>query len=118
MMAKRSGRPKAADRQHAAEDPAIFLITYVFESVTGVIVYLAFSRGERRLKMHAMQATLIGIVSVVVWAAFSLVLPALGSLIAFLLWLYSLYIGAQAYNGRDVDVPYITRYLRAHPDFR
>ncbi len=108
---------KAKTEKASTQDNSIFLIAYVLELVTGIIVYLAFSDNNKRLKYHAMQATLIGIFSVIVSFVFSFV-PPIGLILAFLIWVYSLYVGFEAYNGRDVDVPVISSYLKGHPDFK
>lgn len=115
-MAKSSNAKRSGKGEN--QDPAIYLVTYVLEFITGIIVYLAFSEGDRRLKFHAMQATLIGVISIFVSVIFGFILPPLGSLLIFLIWLYSMYIGLEAYNGREVEVPFITSYLKSHPDFK
>lgn len=98
-------------------DPGIYLITYVLEFLTGIIMYLAFSQGSKRLKLHAMQAIIIGIASVILSFILGIFIPALGTIVVFLIWLYCLYLGVKAYQGVDVEVPYITKYLKQGPEF-
>lgn len=95
-----------------ASDPFVYILTYVLSILTGIIMYIVAVDGDsKRLKLHAMQAIVLGIV----WIVLSFVLffiPYLGTVLGFVIWLYGMYIGFRAYEGVDVEIPYITAYLK------
>jgi uncharacterized membrane protein len=62
------------------------------------------------MKFHAIQAILLGI------AAFIIVLIPVPFfyLIGFLVWIYGMYVGVVAYNGRDISMPVIGEYAEKY----
>ncbi|MGC8586861.1 MAG: DUF4870 domain-containing protein [Candidatus Micrarchaeia archaeon] len=87
----------------------IYIITYFFAWLSGLIVF--FTAGQnKRLKMHGAQAIILGgVIGVILVMAF---IPFIGILIAFLIWIYGMYIGYMAYKGTDVMVPEIGDYAK------
>ncbi len=71
------------------------------------------------VKLHSFQAIFLGIVAIIVAVLFDWipVIGLLGSLLGLLIWLYGLYVGFEAYNGRDVVIPYITEYAKRYSGY-
>ncbi len=97
-------------KQKQKEDQILYIVAYVFTIISGAIIYLFFSEGNKRLKLHSEQAIILGIIILVIDAILFLV-PYIASLLGLLIWLYGLYVGFKAYNGVDVKIPYITDFL-------
>ncbi|MCL4404515.1 MAG: hypothetical protein M1544_00970 [Candidatus Marsarchaeota archaeon] len=93
------------------DDNILYLLAYVFTIVSGIIIYLFFAKGNKRLRMHSEQAIILGVIMIVLSAILFLV-PYISSIITLLVWIYGLYIGFEAYSGRDVDIPYITEIVK------
>lgn len=86
----------------AAEDKVACLVAYVLTWLTGLIVFLITPKERKKVRFHAMQAILLGIVSVLLLWTF------IGPL---LIWLYGLYIGYQEYSaGVTMEVPVLGAY--------
>jgi len=84
-----------------------YIVTYLFSFLSGAVVYVVARESEKRLKKHAVQAIALGIIS------FALgFIPFMGSLIGFLVWLYGMYVGLEAYAGRDVKIPVVSDYVK------
>lgn len=104
---------KANAKASSSQDSGVYIITYFLTWLTGILVYLFVAHGNKRLKLHSMQAIILGIIGVVLFF-----IPFLGWILAVLLWLYGLYIGFEAFNGKDLSIPYITDFLKNNPEFK
>jgi uncharacterized membrane protein len=100
-------------KQQAENDRILFLLAYVFPIISGAIIYLFFSKGNKQLKIHSEQAIILGVIIIVVEAVLFLV-PYIAGIIGLLMWLYGIYVGFEAYMGRDVEIPYITDFVRSN----
>jgi uncharacterized membrane protein len=116
MATKSEGKSAKND-----DDRIWFIITYVVPVLTGILTLIVKGEQNQRLKLHAFQSIILGIVMIVVAVIFNVVfflglgfLVFLGSLINLLLWIYGLYVGFEGYNGRDVVIPTITEYARRY----
>ncbi len=87
------------------------LLAYVFTIVSGAIIYVFLAKNNKRLLLHSEQAIIIGIISLVLYA-FLFLVPSIATIIALLVWLYGIYIGFEAYSGKDVSIPYITDMIK------
>ena len=97
------------------DENAFFIIAYLIPLLTGVAVLLLKGNESQRLKLHAWQAMILGIVAIVLWVLWFI--PILGwllGIIGFLLWLYGLYVGLKAYGGTDITIPVITDYAKQY----
>jgi uncharacterized membrane protein len=82
-----------------------FVIAYLLTWLTGVLIFMVSKPSDKRLRFHALQATMLGIAITVL--SF---IPVIGWVLAFLLWLAGMVTGAMAYNGNDVSLPIIGGY--------
>lgn len=100
-----------------------FIIAYVIPILTGIIVLFLKGDDDKRLKLHSIQAILLGIAFVVLWIIFGALtfflffLWVFTSLILLLIWLYGLYVGLEAYRGRDMVIPKITELARRYSGY-
>ena len=91
-------------------EPLLFLVTYVLTWLTGILIFVTAGQKNKRLKFHAIQAVLLGVIMfILAW------IPFVGGFIALLLWLYGLYIGYEGgYQGKDILVPVIGDYAKKY----
>jgi uncharacterized membrane protein len=65
------------------------------------------------LEFHAIQAIFLGVVMIAVSIIGSFIF-VLAGLLNFLIWVYGIYIGYQAYKGEDVEIPVIADYAKRY----
>jgi len=110
---------RSKNQPHEMDQDAFFIIAYIIPLLTGIIVLLLKGNESQRLKLHSMQAILIGVVFVILWVLGFI--PFIGFLlwiIGFLLWLYGLYVGLKAYGGTDINMPVITDYAKQFSGYK
>ena len=91
-----------ADEQRSV----IFILTYLFGWISGVIVYFVKGKSDLRVKAHSIQAIILGLISAI--------FTVLGiGIISLIIWLYGMYLGIKAYYGPDSKIPYISDYAWA-----
>ena len=104
MVSGAMAKKKAAKAE--GDENLIYIFTYLFTWLSGIIIFITVGQKNKRLKFHAIQAVLLGIVAFVL--AY-IPLPFF-SLIGVLVWLYGLYLGYRGYQGRDISAPVIGEY--------
>ena len=73
-------------------------------------MFVTVAQTNKRMKFHAIQAVLLGIASFIIgWVP----LPFF-NIAGLVLWLYGLYVGLLAYEGRDISIPVIGEYAIKH----
>ncbi len=132
-----SGQPADVAKPKAAtgEKNILYIIAYLLTIVGGIIVFL-IAENDKKLKQHAIQAIALGVVIIIVAiisliitsiivattlaatpyaygynpAAFGLasIIGLLFNLVELAIWVYGLYVGWQAYNGKEIFIPTIT----------
>ncbi len=95
-----------------SDDNLAYLLAYLFEWLTGVIIYATASPSDKRLRMHALQAIALGIISIVASFILDFIFLPIAGLVVFLIWLYGMYIGYEAYKGIDIKIPVISDYIK------
>lgn len=83
-----------------------YILVYFFTWLSGIVALL-IAKNDKTLKFHGAQALLLGIVTIVVSAV-----PFIGFILFILGWLYGLYIGYNAGQGKDMDIPVIADIAR------
>ncbi len=111
----------ATNSNAVADDKIWYIIAYVLSFITGFFVLIIKGEQDQRLKMHAMQAIFLGVISIIIWVLFGLLfffgLGIIGSLLNLLVWLYGLYVGFEGYNGKDIKIPVITDYAKRYSGY-
>jgi uncharacterized membrane protein len=135
-----AGSAPAAAPAAAGSNNIMFLFAYFLTFISGVIVFLT-AQNDKRLKMHGMQAIILGILIIIIAIIGDIVMGALIAstvasayanpygysyaaiaswwwvgmvfeLIYFLVWLFGMYVGYKAYTGTDIEVPVVTNLAR------
>lgn len=100
------------------ENSIMYVVAYLIPILTGIFVYITSDK-DKRLKFHAIQAIILGIVMLVVDIVFYIIaillLPLfpilyVGDIIDIFLWIYGLYVGYKGSLGTDINIPYIGDY--------
>ncbi|MGC9211806.1 MAG: hypothetical protein ACP5FU_06630, partial [Nitrososphaeria archaeon] len=69
-----------------------------------------------KVKFHALQAIFLGITAIVLDLILFFV-PFAGPFLAFLIWVYGMYIGYKAYTGEDVKAPVLGDYAARYSEY-
>lgn len=100
-----------SDMEITDDDKLWAMLAYILSPLVPIILLLIEEKKDRPfIKAHNMQALVLGLVSVVVatllgWLVFPLCLN-LG------LFIYAIYLGMQAYQGKMVTIPVITDFVK------
>ena len=108
----KAGSDSAPGRSASAENELklLFIVSYFLLWLSGLVVYLVYGRTSKRIRFHAVQAVLYGIVFTVLEVIFAVVGPFVGllsalfALVLLVLWLYGLYVGYRAMEGEDIKI--------------
>ena len=84
-----------------------YILIYFFTWLSGLIFYL-IEKEDKKIRFHAMQSILLGIVITVLSMTFIL------GILGFVLWLYGLYVGYKEYTGETVRIPYLAEYAEKY----
>ena len=86
-----------------SDDKLWAALTYVFSPIVPIILMLMEDKKNRPfIKAHNVQALILGIITVV----------TSGFCIGILVWFYQLYLAYQAYQGKTVEIPVITKLCK------
>jgi uncharacterized membrane protein len=86
-----------------SDDKLWALLAYIFSPLVPIILMLMEDKKNRPfIKAHNAQALILGIITVI----------TSGFCIGILVWFYAIYLGFQAYQGKTVEVPVITNFVK------
>ena len=95
------------------DDKLWALLSWIFAPLVPIIVLLLEDKkGRSFIRYNAMQGLVAGVVAVVLSGILGTVIPCIGFLIWPVIWIYLIYLGIQAYNGKWVEVPVITDFAK------
>jgi uncharacterized membrane protein len=95
----------------SSDDKLWALLAYVLSPLIPVIILLLEDKKDRPfIKAHNGQALVLGLVNLVLGMvlSFTVVLAC----VPFLVWIYMVYLGIQAYQGQYVTIPVITDFVK------
>ncbi|MGC8483882.1 MAG: DUF4870 domain-containing protein [Thermodesulfobium sp.] len=95
----------------------MYIFTYLLSWLSGIIVFVTEGQNDKRMKFHSLQAIFLGIVAIVLDFVFFFV-PFLGPVLAFIIWVYGMYIAVKAYEGEDIKVPVIADYAIKYSNYK
>lgn len=95
------------------EQNSTYILTYLFSWLSGLVVYFTAAKKNTRMKKHAIQAMLLGLIAIIVSIVLGII-PILSSFIILIIWIYGIYVGIKAYSGTDVSIPGLTQYAEKH----
>ena len=110
MVAKSRRKPgkTAKTKQSLGIDENLLLAICYFFGVLGGIVTLVLAKDDKKLKFHALQSIILGVVA---WVAIILtVWFIIGLVLIPLYWLYAVYLAYLAYTKQEVKVPIVYKY--------
>jgi len=81
----------------------MYIVAYFFTWLSGLILYLV-EKDNKKMRFHAMQSILLGIVITVLSMTFIL------GIVGIILWFYGLYVGYKEYAGETVRIPYLADF--------
>ena len=94
-----------------SDDKLWSLLSYIFSPLIPVIVLLMEDKKSRPfIKYHAVQALVLGVVELViaVFLGWTVILAC----VPLLIFIYLIYLGIQAYQGKMVTVPVVTNFVK------
>ena len=87
-----------------SDDKLWALLTYSLAPIVPIIILLMADKKDRPfLKAHNVQALILGIITVIT-SSFC---------VGILFWIYAIYCGIQAYQGKMVEIPVITNFVKS-----
>jgi uncharacterized membrane protein len=95
--------PSMPSGEVTSDDKLWALLCYILPVIGPALVYALNKKDRPFIKAHTVQALILG---VIVWLA--------GFTICgwILVWVYAIYCGYQAYNGKMVTIPVITDFVK------
>jgi uncharacterized membrane protein len=94
-----------------SDDKLWALLAYIFTPIVPVILLLMDDKKNRPfIKAHTVQALVWGVVVYVVAIALSFII--IGGCVGLAGLILSIYWGIQAYNGKYVEIPVITNFVK------
>lgn len=93
-----------------SDDKLWALLAYVLSPLIPVIILLLEDKKNRPfIKEHNTQALILGLINLILGTilSFTVVLAC----VPFLIWIYMVYLGIQAYQGQSVTIPVITDFV-------
>ena len=86
-----------------SDDKLWALLTYILSPLVPIIILLMPDKKDRPfLKAHNVQALILGIITIIT-SSFC---------VGILVWIYAIYCGIQAYQGKTVEIPVITNFVK------
>ncbi len=108
---------KESDKTKDNEKDLTYILNYLLLWITGVLVYLT-KGNDKRMKFHAVQAILLGVLSAILSIIFNiLLLPVVSLVSSTVVWLLGMYIGFMAYNGKDITIPFVSKFAESHSGY-
>ena len=94
-----------------SDDKLWALLAYIFSPIVPIILMLMEDKKNRPfIRAHNAQALILGIVELILYAVIGWTL--VGLCVPLVLWAAMIYWGFQAYQGKEVNVPVITNFVR------
>lgn len=91
----------------SSDDKLWALLAYIFSPLVPIIIMLMEDKKNKPfLRAHNAQALIVGVIGVVLAASVAL------SCLWPIVFIYEVYLGIQAYNGKYVNIPVITDFCK------
>ena len=96
-------------------DKIMYLVAYIIPILSAVFVYIQYGARYRNLRFHSIQSIIYWISVIIIYYILSVILIAtwafsllgLLSLLWVLAWLFGMYVGYQAVNGVNIEIPIV-----------
>lgn len=103
--------PPISTAEPSEDDRLWALLAYILSPIVPIIALLIEDKKIRPyIRFHSVQALVLGVVNLVL----SLVLSAsiVLACLPLFLWLYMVYLGIMAYQGKPFSVPFLTEFIK------
>lgn len=96
-----------------SDDKLWAALSYVFAPIVGIIVLLMEDKKARPfIKFHAVQSIAVSVVFWIIATIITTVTIGFGGLCVPVLWLVFVYWAYQAYQGKMVNIPVVTNFIK------
>lgn len=96
-----------------SDDKLWAALSYVFAPIVGIIVFLMEDKKARPyIKFNAVQSIVASVAFWIVSTVLITVTIGIGGLCVPLLWLVFLYWAYQAYQGQNVNIPFVSDFIK------
>ncbi len=105
-----SQAPMSADV--TSDDKLWSLLTYILTPIVPIIVMLMEDKKNRPfIRSHNAQALVVGIINLIIgiFLSWTVILAC----VPLIIWFVCIYWGIQAYNGKHVDIPVISNWVKS-----
>ncbi len=94
-----------------SDDKLWALLAYILTPIVPVIILLMEDKKNRPfIRAHNAQALVVGIINVIIGLVLSWTLIL--ACVPLVIWFVCIYWGIQAYNGKYVEIPVITNWVK------
>lgn len=94
-----------------SDDKLWALLTYIFTPLVPIIILLMEDKKNRPfIKAHNAQALVVGVINFILGIVLSATIIL--ACVPLLIWFVCIYWGVQAYNGKMVEIPVITNFVK------
>jgi uncharacterized membrane protein len=94
-----------------SDDKLWALLTYIFTPLVPIIIFLMEDKKNRPfIRAHNAQALVVGVINLVfaIFLSWTVILAC----VPLLLFIAQIYWGIQAYNGKMVEIPVISNFVK------
>ncbi len=94
-----------------SDDKLWALLIYVLSPLVPIIIlFLEDKKNRPFIREHNMQALILGLANIIL--GFVLSFTVILACVPLLVWIYMIYLGIQAYQGKSVTIPLITDLVK------
>jgi len=94
-----------------SDDKLWTALAYILSPLTPIILILMEDKRNRPfIKYHNVQALVLGVLEVILYITIGW--TVVGLCVPVLLWFYMIYCGLKAYQGKYVNVPLVTGFVK------
>jgi uncharacterized protein len=99
------------DPEVTSDDKLWALLTYIFTPLIPIVILLMEDKKNRPfIRAHNAQALVVGVINFVLGLVLSWTLVL--ACVPLIIWFVCIYWGVQAYNGKMVQIPVITDFVK------
>lgn len=105
-----SQAPMSADA--TSDDKLWALLAYIFTPIVPIIIMLMQDKKVRPfIRAHNAQALVVGVINLIIglFLSWTVILAC----VPLIIWLVCIYWGIQAYNGKYVEIPVISNWVKS-----
>ena len=99
------------DPEATSDDKLWALLAYIFTPLIPIVILLMEDKKNRPfIRAHNAQALAVGVINVILGVVLSWTLVL--ACVPLIVWFVCIYWGVQAYNGKMVQIPVITDFVK------